>query len=205
MRLVCLSDTHGMHDALAPLPAGDVLVHAGDCTRVGAVQEVQQFLAWFAAQPHRHKVLVAGNHDWLFERSPGYALSMVPPGVTYLQDAACVIDGVLFWGSPWSPRYFNWAFNLDRDSWQLEAVWQAIPPTTQVLITHTPAHGLRDDGRGCERLRQHLVRLPYLRAHVFGHVHVGYGIDEVAGVAHVNAATCTIDYEPTNPPLVIDL
>ncbi len=30
MRLVLMSDTHGLHNKVDSLPAGDVLVHAGD-------------------------------------------------------------------------------------------------------------------------------------------------------------------------------
>ena len=30
MRLVVISDTHGLHDRIEGLPDGDVLVHAGD-------------------------------------------------------------------------------------------------------------------------------------------------------------------------------
>lgn len=34
-RIACLSDTHGLHDALT-IPDGDVLIHAGDTSTGGA-------------------------------------------------------------------------------------------------------------------------------------------------------------------------
>ena len=68
-RIVCISDTHN-HHAAVKLPAGDVLVHAGDISGLGKPREIEAFAAWFAAQPFAHKVVIAGNHDWLFEREP---------------------------------------------------------------------------------------------------------------------------------------
>ena len=45
IRFVCISDTHVRTDALAPgfIPDGDVLLHAGDFTNVGRVQEIKHF------------------------------------------------------------------------------------------------------------------------------------------------------------------
>lgn len=44
MRVVCISDTHGLHDELQAarrIPDGDVLVHAGDFTDTGDRDEVR--------------------------------------------------------------------------------------------------------------------------------------------------------------------
>ncbi|ELQ33467.1 hypothetical protein OOU_Y34scaffold00937g14 [Pyricularia oryzae Y34] len=49
------------------LPPGDSLVHAGDLSQYGTFAEIQAQLTWLAAQPHRHKVVVAGNHDLLLD------------------------------------------------------------------------------------------------------------------------------------------
>lgn len=66
MKLVCLSDTHGLHREVR-LPPGDVLVHAGDLSAHGRLDEVANFLNWFSAVgSYRHRVLIAGNHDFLF-------------------------------------------------------------------------------------------------------------------------------------------
>lgn len=43
MRVVCVSDTHGLHDILArnaSFPEGDLFIHAGDFTDTGDRQEV---------------------------------------------------------------------------------------------------------------------------------------------------------------------
>ena len=64
---VCISDTHCRQGAMPPLPRGDVLLHAGDFTMEGTLEEVQAFASWWHAQPHAQKVLIAGNHDRCLE------------------------------------------------------------------------------------------------------------------------------------------
>jgi hypothetical protein len=57
---VCISDTHSKHADMAPLPPGDVLLHAGDMTVNGSLEEVLDFAAWWHAQPHAQKFIIAG-------------------------------------------------------------------------------------------------------------------------------------------------
>lgn len=62
--IVCVSDTHGTQP---PLPPGDVLLHAGDLSVWGSLAEIQEQLNWLDAQPHAQQVVIAGNHDLLFD------------------------------------------------------------------------------------------------------------------------------------------
>ena len=68
-RLVFISDTHSVHERLGVLPAGDVLIHAGDFSRARPAKpgEYKDFLDWLVAQPHKHKVLISGNRDQLMD------------------------------------------------------------------------------------------------------------------------------------------
>jgi len=67
IRVVCLSDTH---DRIVPdVPDGDLLVHAGDLTTGGTAADIQRQVDWLDSLPHRHKVVVAGNHDSWFDPS----------------------------------------------------------------------------------------------------------------------------------------
>jgi 3',5'-cyclic AMP phosphodiesterase CpdA len=78
VRLVCISDTHDRHAALPhPLPAGDVLIHCGDATQLGLEEDLRRFAAWFAAQPHRHKLFVPGAHDTWCGELPARAAELV--------------------------------------------------------------------------------------------------------------------------------
>src|SRR6185503_8511517 len=98
---VCLSDTHDLHDRIA-VPEGDLLLHAGDATMHGARGQIADFDAWLGTLPHPHKVVIAGNHDFLFERDPAAARRLVTNAV-YLEDSGVTIGGLRIWGSPWQP------------------------------------------------------------------------------------------------------
>src|SRR5262245_36227780 len=112
MRLVLLSDTHGRARGVA-VPDADVLVHAGYLTGMGSLEEIAAEAAWLRSLPHRHKVVIAGNHDVEFQGDPPAARSLMT-GLTYLEDSETTVAGLRFWGSPWQPWFFDWAFNLER-------------------------------------------------------------------------------------------
>lgn len=186
----------------------------------GREHEVRDFAEWLAGLPHEHKVVIAGNHDWLFERTPAFGRELLA-GAIYLLDEATEIAGIRIWGSPWQPWFHDWAFNLPRGD-ALRAKWDLIPADTDVLITHGPPFGHLDgaarsvgdwfgDGDvvdvehvGCEELRAALDRVRP-RVHVFGHIHEAYGQDSLDGTLLVNASNCDADYAPVNPPIVVDL
>lgn len=210
MRLVCISDTHMAHRGLH-LPDGDVLIHAGDATSTGTSNEVGRFLAWFAAKPHRHKILIAGNHDWLYQRHPDMAAQLLArhPGITYLEDSGVNLEGVRFWGSPWQPWFMDWAFNLPRKGPRLREMRNRIPLDTDVLITHGPPHGILDqvhggEHLGCEELKIRLAAVKP-KVHVFGHIHDDFGVAQSHRTTYVNASTCTEAYQASNRPIVLDL
>lgn len=60
-----MSDFHGLHRQMR-VPSGDILVHAGDLTRHGDPDELIVLNAWLSEVPHRHKIVIGGNHDWCF-------------------------------------------------------------------------------------------------------------------------------------------
>lgn len=188
--IVCVSDTHGAHD-ITVVPDGDILLHAGDLTRHGLLDEVDAFDAWLGRLPHPHKVVIAGNHDWCFERTPAEARRRLTNAV-YLEDEAVVIGGLKVYGSPWQPRFFDWAFNLDRGP-ELAAKWALIPADTDVLVTHGPPDGILDLTRRWLRVGDAdlLARVREVRPklHVFGHIHEAAGVYRSGSTLFVNAAT----------------
>lgn len=214
MRIVCISDTHSKHEEIDHVPDGDMLIHAGDSLAFGSLFDLEDFDDWLGELPHRHKILIAGNHDTCFEDRSDKAQKLVTNAI-YLEDSGIVIEGLKFWGSPWTPRFFDWAFNANRGP-QLFEKWQRIPLDTDVLITHGPPKGILDtvitrDGEeqvGCNDLLRRLSELKNLKAHIFGHIHGGYGT-EIQGidrqVRFVNASICTEQYEASNHPIVLDI
>ena len=205
LRIVAISDTHGLHADLA-VPAGDILIHAGDLTMNGDEDDVIAFNAFLGELPHPDKIVIAGNHDFCFERDPKHCARLLTNAI-YLQDSAVVLHGLKFYGSPWQPWFYDWAFNLRRGQ-PLQEKWNLIPPDTDVLITHGPPQGIHDftsDGEhaGCADLLAAVMRIQP-RLHVFGHIHEGWGRTSEMHTTFINASICTLDYRPINPAMVFD-
>ncbi len=190
MRIVCVSDTHSWHDRTV-VPEGDILVHGGDITRKGSLEDVAKFDRWLSTLPHRHKVVICGNHDFCFQTEPEVARTCIT-NAHYLEDAGCEIEGLRFYGSPWQPWFGGWAFNLEtRD--ELAATWAKIPLDTDVLLTHGPPAGILDlthrgEHVGCHDLLARVFEVKP-RLHVFGHIHEAVGWTEIDGITFVNAST----------------
>ena len=202
-----------MHGKLN-IPDGDVLIHAGDWGGSGSWREWVSFLAWLETLPHKHKVIIAGNHDEHCEAFPESAKEVIPKGVHYLNESGVTIEGVTFWGSPWTPQFFNWSFMYDRA--EGEQRWAKIPDKVDVLITHGPPAGILDtvmrfnkgeyepESTGCLDLYHRVLKVQP-KVHVFGHIHEGYGQLTKGGTVFVNASSCTEHYKPINPPQVVEL
>lgn len=220
MKLAFVSDIHELHDDIV-VPPCDVLVCCGDFTNGGQPHAVGAFARWcqrvLREQPVRRLVTIAGNHELTFDASRREAAgglreevigAVRASGAIYLEDEACTIEGVTFYGSPWSMRFFDWAFQIDGEE-QDRAVSARIPDRVDVLITHGPPHGILDrtyDGRnvGSPALTETVARVRP-RIHAFGHIHEAHGIAVRHGTTFVNACTCNARYEPVNAPVVITL
>lgn len=225
-RFVCFSDTHGLHRGIpsANCPAGDVLLHAGDFTNTGELEQVSDFSKWLEEYPAEHKIVIAGNHDITFHeeyylqsgsarfhKDAPYdckAAKQRLTGCVYLEDSAVEVCGYQIFGSPWQPEFCDWAFNLPRGE-ECRKCWEAIPEYVDILITHTPAKGHCDmcsagAGVGCEDLRRAIERRG-IPVSVAGHIHNGYGCCSDDVTLYINASTCTSDYRPTNAPIVFDV
>lgn len=215
MKIVCVSDTHWTSHFPKNVPDGDVIVHAGDATFKGRLEEVASFNNWYSSLPHQHKIFVAGNHELSFEDYPWMVKPLLSKKITYLQNAGTEIDGIKFWGSPYQPEFHNWAFNKPKGA-AIKQIWDQIPVETDVLITHGPPYGILDlvkerpdEPLGCEELLKAVERIQP-KVHIFGHIHDGYGTLEKTWesgkkTTFVNASWCTEKYRGENPPIVIEV
>lgn len=90
MRVLAISDTHGMHWRSEAPPDADLLIHAGDFSMIGTKGEALDFLEWFTNLPHKHKVFICGNHDEALLRSN---ISGLPSNCHFLNYSSVVIEG----------------------------------------------------------------------------------------------------------------
>jgi Icc-related predicted phosphoesterase len=216
LNITLISDTHNKHNELTrDMIGGDILIHAGDISSVGYLYQVRNFLEWFDKQPYTHKIFIAGNHDFCFEThiSENAVVDILNKfgDVTYLMDNSVEIEGVKIYGSPWQARFYDWAFNLDRNSNELNSKWELIPDDTDILITHGPAWGYVDkvigktESLGCELLVRHIKDRVKPTLHVCGHIHSGRG-HRFDGVTNfINASVLDEEYNYRYKPLNITL
>ncbi|MCJ1449915.1 hypothetical protein MMC28_000243 [Mycoblastus sanguinarius] len=184
IRLVCISDTHTLKPPY--LPPGDVLIHAGDLTNAGTVDDIQDQVDWLSSLPYEYKIVIAGNHDSYFDprsrRKEDESKTMRWGTVHYLQHSSIRLSFVRqdnrqlnFYGAPQIPQCggedFAFQYKHSDNAWS-----GTIPKETDVLITHTPPRHHLDLplGLGCGFLLKEVwdVRPS---VHVFGHVHAGHG------------------------------
>jgi Icc-related predicted phosphoesterase len=223
VRIVCFSDTHGYHKKVK-IPHGDVLIYAGDYTydQNDEVGQLTRFNKWLGKFSHDHKIMIAGNHDWLFERDHYHAASLVS-NATYLNDSEAHVNGLKVWGSPITPAFNNWAFNRDRGE-AIKRHWDMIPDDIDILVTHGPPRGILDEVEGdtgywmdqgkrkarerhvgCDDLLAAICRLKNLKLHVFGHLHGSWGNEVHGGIRYVNCSCGYWWHGQRKPAIVVEI
>lgn len=190
LRLVVVSDTHRSY--YRPIPQGDILIHCGD-----SELSPEQLSAWLSQHGHTRALAISGNMDHLDGKHDKF-----PSHIDYLQDSSVTIEGLKFYGSPWTPEFVG-AFQLYSDN-DARKVWEAVPQDVDVLITHGPPAGTLDrTSRGKQvgdRILADAVTNIRPRVHCYGHIHESYGTLHQNGTLFCNAAVFN-----GHPPLVIDV
>ena len=191
IRVLCISDTHCLKPA--SLPPADLLIHAGDLSNKGTVDEIQDQLDWLKGLDYKHKIIIAGNHDSYFDpksrkledKDRKLDWGNEEDALVYLQDSSTTLTfhngerQLKLYGAPQIPACggsaFAFQYPRDLDGWT-----DTVPADIDILITHTPPKRHLDlpIGLGCEWLLREVWRIrPKL--HVFGHIHYGHGQEQI--------------------------
>ncbi|TEB32957.1 Metallo-dependent phosphatase [Coprinellus micaceus] len=194
-RFVCISDTH---TKTFDVPEGDVLLHSGDLTNTGTEKQMKTTMEWICGLPHEVKVVIAGNHDlslhrdWYkdkqwkrwHDKKQVAGKKAKKAGVVYLENEKATFQVSpdrrewTVYGSPWSPEFYNWAFNYLRSEGEATVSQYQ---NADILLTHGPPHKIFDQTTqelevGCENLAEHITRGRLRpRLHLFGHIHEAHG------------------------------
>jgi len=220
IRFVHISDTHSLTSHIESIPEGDVLLHTGDFTMRGGEQEVIDFNEWLGTLPHKHKIVIAGNHELTFdpnfvrEKGESDKMKALLTNCIYLEDSSITVYGVKIYGSPYQPKFGNYAFPLERGQEALEK-WNAIPNDVDILMTHGPPLGFGDIAKrkgtqtvrcGCMHLLQTIRERVLPKYHLYGHIHEDYGVRTDGQTVFVNAAYAGDHHGPSDKkPIVFDM
>ena len=204
MKIWIISDTHTYHYKLIPPSDIDMVIHSGDCSNshnpLINSNEVEIFMDWYNKLPVKHKIYVPGNHDTSIER--GLINTSRFNNIKFLFHESLNIEGINFFGSPYTPRYGDWSYMYQRS--KSDKYWRVIPENTDFLITHGPpksildlADDINDRSKptqvGCSNLYKRVMKIKP-KYHSFGHIHSvsskfnNYGIFKHFDTTFINAA-----------------
>lgn len=215
MKVVMTSDNHGHPFRI---PECDVFVHAGDLTAFGTLKETKKFARWLRTQTQvGQSIIVPGNHDRCYEQSPAAtAVLFAGDKVAILNNSGIEIDGINFWGSAYTPPFFNWAFMAEED--ELQLMYTKMPQEIDILITHGPPRGILDPGYldphvGSKALLGAVMDpARKIRHHVFGHLHAAGGMERTFKTNNGdfettfhNVSACNEAYAIKTEPKVIEI
>ena len=208
IRIIAISDTHGIHRTLQPI-SGDILIHAGDMT-ITSLSALKEINAWFGTLDFKHVICIAGNHDTFLEEIGPAKSKKLFTNAIYLHNESVNLMGKSFYGSPYSPMFNNWSFMYERGSIELKEIWEQIPENLDYLITHCPPYGILDrnlqDLRcGCEILVREIAK-KFPLVHIFGHIHMNGGrAISSGGISFYNVSVLNEQYKLTNEPTIIEV
>ena len=186
------------------VPAGDILIHAGDFTNFGDADNAKDFNEWLGDLPHPYKIVVNGNHEsnapWKNE------VKKIVSNATYLIGESHTIEwngrSVKFYGTN-----FFWPMKDDDEN----PHFKQIDEDVDILVAHGPVDGYVDSGKGCGSLLRTCQRLQpnKLKLVISGHMHQGYGIAEgtgtCSGIKFVNGSNCGRFRKVVNAPIVVTI
>lgn len=189
-----MSDTHNMHSEIEkhfPFPDGvlDLLLHTGDMTNNGTLEELQSVNRYFGEIKHRFRygiIAIAGNHD-VHGNNGEIDLKQVLTNATILHhevaEALFEACGLKIFGSPWCA--WKRAANPGGEG----HLFDSIPEGMDILMTHGPPSKIFDTA-GYHWRGKNIVCRPWgsshdlnvaitrarPRVHMFGHLHEQRGV-----------------------------
>ncbi len=207
MKILHISDTHGGMPSL--LADGDVIVHSGDLlpNRSFGMRQIEETFQpyWIDDRAKRLKAWIGdrpflytpGNHDYV---DPTPRMREAGIDARLLCNGSAEIDGVTFYGSPWTPTFSDWNWMcgpVELRHHLAPAVEMLEQGAIDVFVSHGPMYGVLDRNAGGFRcgsevirdIMQTVRRPPKLFLH--GHIHEAAGLQGWSRGVIVSNAACT--------------
>lgn len=204
MKVLHLSDTHGFPFWERDIPSDvELVVHTGDLIldmgwgtadvfletshAIDSLREIAPLISnWLQG---RHLIYVPGNHDF------AELMHFLPQAYRVDETTLININGKTFSGYAGIPYiYGKWNHELSSDVLRLKLA-EALSNNPDVLITHCGPSGILSNGPnkevyGCKTQASILNGSGFgnVKHHLFGHIHCGPAIANIAGICFSNAA-----------------
>lgn len=203
VKITHISDTHTFHEKTIIPEDTDILICSGDVTKaidpILNAKEFETFISWWNDLKIPHKILIAGNHE--ISVGCGLVKDVIDniDGV-YLEHEEAEVNGFKVFGSPYCPVFGRWPFMRVPEF--RERAWSHVPTDIDILITHSPPLGIRDqvfrymksdfESCGCEYIADKVAEMSPL-VHCFGHIHDGHssknsGFETIYGTIFSNGS-----------------
>lgn len=192
-----ISDCHGHHMMLKVPPGIDVVVHSGDESNFNDFRntnETLDFIEWFASLEIKTKIMIAGNHSYAIFNKLVRRKEIEKKDIIYLENETKVIDGIKYFGTPYTPTFNDWVFMKDRA--KMFKIWDLVEKDTDIIISHGPPKGILDvsintngtyDLCGDSNFKTRIMKRDFEpKLVLFGHIHncgvvVNQGILQLSG------------------------
>ena len=237
MKIIAISDMHGDLDNFVVEPC-DVVCICGDIVPLHIQCDfdlsckwlTNKFFPWCAELKCDKVILIAGNHDFVFqdlndlykhnrdENKPTVydfirRMTSMPDKVVYLQDSLYEYKGITFYGTPWIPELRRWAFYKSSDD--LFDVFGLIPDSVDVLLTHSPGKFVNDTGVSLQYKDKpeygsmeltNAVNERHIKYWFVGHVHSGnHKFEKYGDTMVANVSLKDEDYRTSYKPLIVEI
>ena len=204
MRIVLISDTHGLHRQLA-VPAGDLLIHAGDITlKLQADWMFRHFDIWLGELPHRHKIVIPGNNDYLLEDPKQRRRNHERNSARGLGRGNRGAEGLGVAGHAALRRSVRQVeAGRPQEALGGDSRWSGHPHHARPALRNPRPRTPLGAREGCPYLFEEVFRARP-RLHVFGHIHAGYGTLRTDDTLFVNASLMGEDGSLSRKPVVVD-
>jgi Icc-related predicted phosphoesterase len=182
MKILAFSDTHSFHSQFknSDFEGIDMLIFAGDESNpknpIINEPEARNFLTWYnSLDMVKYRIFICGNHSTAIE--DGLVNPKHYENIIYLEHESVCIEGINIFGSPYTPEFCGWSYNVRRD--KLDNYWKEIPENIDILVIHGPPKGILDlsynrNGEleycGDAALYKHIQRVKPKEV-IFGHIH----------------------------------
>jgi Icc-related predicted phosphoesterase len=141
----------------------------------------------------------------------------LPENFHYLRDSSVIIDGIHFYGTPWTPEFCNWYFMKYDTEEGLGKIFSKIPEGVDYMLSHGPMWGCNDmiekpiyqsqsdKGHLGSKMLAKYAKLAKVKNIFVGHIHSGshkeekilWDINDLNGyITSVNVSILDEEYKP---------